>query len=216
MEKVGDPDTRNDGQITILLKRLSSGDSSAESELAEIVYARLRSMAKRVVQNGGGPVSLQSTVLANDVLLELARAQSIDWVDREHFFRTAARLLRRRFVDYIRAQNAGKRPPHSARVELDELLLPAADRFEEVLMVDQCLQQLAEYDPKLAELVEMVYFGGVPVQSIAAMRNVTPKTILRHLELARRWLGFRMRPADQLASDTGAGGSNSQNGRSAR
>jgi DNA-directed RNA polymerase specialized sigma24 family protein len=116
------------GNITILLKRLSSGDGSAETELADAVYARLQIMARTVVQNGGSPVSLRATALVNDVLLELTRAQSIDWVDRGHFFRTAARLLRRRFVDYIRGQKAAKRPPNSARDELSDLWICPATR----------------------------------------------------------------------------------------
>src|SRR5690242_1126321 len=92
------------GQITLLLKKLSAGDSSAEAPLAEVVYSQIRSAAQHIVASGRNDATLQATSLVNMVLLELLRARSIDWQDREHFFRTAARLLRRRFIDHIRAK----------------------------------------------------------------------------------------------------------------
>ena len=176
-------------QITFYLKKLSAGEAEAEEPLADLVYAHLQAMARGVLR-GGGPASLEATALVNEVLLELVRARSIDWQDRAHFFRTAGRLLRRRFVDYVRKQKAAKRPPKEARVELQELVVPAEDRFDEILMVNEGLEHLAQFDPALAELVEMVYFAGIPMASIAEIRGTSTKTIARHLELARRWLAL--------------------------
>lgn len=79
-------------------------------------------------------------------------------------------------------------------MEFEDLLLPTEDRFEEIILVNEGLEQLAALDPALAELVEMVYFGGIPIASIAEIRGVSEKTIGRHLELARRWLGVRFGP----------------------
>jgi hypothetical protein len=104
-------------QITVLLKRLSAGDSSAETPLADAVYSQLRLVAHGIVGRDPRYSTLQATGLVNTVLLELLRIRSIDWKDREHFFRTASRMLRRRFVDHIRSRRAAKRPPaHSAAI----------------------------------------------------------------------------------------------------
>jgi RNA polymerase sigma factor (TIGR02999 family) len=188
------------GQITVYLKQLSEGDSTAESLLADAVYAQLQRIARRVVHSGSSSVSIEATALVNEVLLELVRTRSINWKDREHFFRTAGRLLRRRFVDHIRAQRAAKRPPKSASVQYEDVLLPVEDRFEEIILVNEGLEQLAGLDPALAELVEMVYFAGIPIASIAEIRGVSEKTIGRHLDLARRWLGVRFGPVKAPAS----------------
>ena len=126
---------------------------------------------------------MQATALTNEVLLELIRVRSVEWQDRSHFFRVAARMLRRRFIDYIRAQRAAKRPQKSERVDCEQLLLPTEDRFEEIIVVNEGLDQLADFDPPLAELVEMVYFGGIPICTIAEIRGVSEKTIDRHLDL---------------------------------
>jgi RNA polymerase sigma factor (TIGR02999 family) len=176
------------GAITVYLKRLSQGDTAAQDPLAEAVYAELQRMGRGMLQHRGSDCSLQATALVNGVLFELVRLRSIDWKDREHFFRVAARMLRRRLVDYIRSRRASKRPPGSARVDFEMLLLPTEDRFEEILQVHQGLDKLATVDASLAELVEMVYFSGVTITAAAAMRGVSEKTIDRHLDFARRWL----------------------------
>jgi DNA-directed RNA polymerase specialized sigma24 family protein len=109
--------------------------------------------------------------------------------------------LRRRLIDYIRVQRAGKRPSAHERMPFEDLLLPANDRFEEVLFVHEGLDRLAEFDRSLAELVELVYFGGVPIRIVAEMRGVSEKTVDRHLDLARRWLEINFRsPCPQLAA----------------
>ncbi len=180
------------GQITLYLRRLADGDASAEDPLAELVYVELQRMARGLVHHKAPDFSLQATSLVNEVLLELVRLRTIDWQDRRHFFRVAARLLRRRLIDYIRSQRASKRPSAHERETFEELILPARD-FEEVLFVDEGLRQLAAFDPQLAELVELVYFGGVPIRVVAETRGVSEKTVDRHLDLARRWLESRFR-----------------------
>lgn len=190
-----EPADPNTVEITACLKRLSAGDSSAESPLADAVYTHLQRVARAVVQGRRSDISLQPTALVNQVLLELIRLRCVEWQDREHFFRVASRLLRRRFIDYIRAHTAEKRGAGRQAVALEEILLPSAARFDEIVLVDEALRQLAEFDPQLAELVEMVYFGGIPIATIAETRNVSEKTVDRHLALAKRWLRARFRIA---------------------
>ena len=195
------PDDDSPSQITIYLKRLAMGDSSAEEPLADLVYTELQQSARRLLHGKPAQFTLQPTALVNDVLLELIRIRTVDWQDRIHFFKVASRLLRRRFIDYIREQRAQKRPPANARTSLDDVLLPAKERFEEVLFVHEGLEQLAKFDPPLEELVELVYFGGVSIAAMAEIRGVSEKTIDRHLDLARRWLETFFRGVcPQLAS----------------
>src|SRR5690242_10690876 len=176
-----EPDVQSLGQITIYLKRLATGDAAAEEPLADLVYVELQRCARRLLHGKSPEFTIQATALVNEVLLELVRLRTVDWQDREHFFRVASRLLRRRFIDYIRERRAQKRPPAAARVYPEDLLLPSDDRFEEVMFVHEGLEKLAEFDRPLAELVELVYFGGVSITALAEMRGVSEKTIDRHL-----------------------------------
>lgn len=196
-------DGEDPGLITIYLKRLVDGDSAAEEPLADLVYVELQRCARRVLQGKSPEFTLQATALVNEVLLELVRLRTVDWQDREHFFRVASRLLRRRFIDYIREQRAQKRPPAHARTQLEGLLLPSHDRFEEVIFVHEGLEHLAKVDAPLAELVELIYFGGVSIRAVAEMRGVSEKTIDRQLDYARRWLESHFRSGcPRLAAKT--------------
>jgi RNA polymerase sigma-70 factor (ECF subfamily) len=183
------------GQITVYLKRLTEGDTSAEGPLADLVYNQMQIIARRVLRGKSPDYTLEATALVNEVLFELLRLRTVDWKNRAHFFSVAARLLRRRFIDYIRQHRALKRPRGGDRMSIEAILLPSKERFEEVLFVHEGLEQLAGFDPRLSELVELVYFGGVPIRAIAEIRNVSEKTIDRHLDLARRWLETRFRRA---------------------
>lgn len=178
--------------ITLFLRRLRDGDAAAENLLAEAVYQRMCSMARSVVGPNRNDISIPASALAGEVLLELVRAEHIDWKDREHFFRVCSRLLRRRLIDYIRASRAAKRPPKHSQLPLDQALVPSANTFDEILYVHESINRLAGVDPALAELIELVYFGGVAIADVARVRGVAEKTIDRHLELARKWLGKNM------------------------
>ncbi len=145
-------------KITIYLRRLRDGDASAEGELADAVYDRMRQLGRIAMVGRSSGLSLQPTALVNEVLLELIRLRSVDWQDRAHFFRVASRLLRRRLIDHIRSKRAGKRFPEDKRSELNEMFVPAEDRFEEILSVHNGLDQLAQFDAPLAELIDMIYF----------------------------------------------------------
>ena len=78
------------------------------------------------------------------------------------------------------------------KTDLEDLMLPTDERFDEILDVHLALVDLAKFDPELADLVEMVYFGGCPIKTAAEIRGVATKTISRHLELAEKWLQTRM------------------------
>lgn len=180
-------------QITVYLRRLSAGDPAAESQLADAVYAQMRRIAQRIIREKSPDYTLQATALVNEALMELIRYRGVEWQDRIHFFRTAARLLHRRCIDIIRSERAQKRPPRDAKVELGDLPIPAPEKYEEALTVHRELDFIATYDPALAELVEMVYFGGVSTAAVAEIRGVSERTVKRHLDIARRRIKARIK-----------------------
>lgn len=174
--------------ITDCLRRLSKGDQSAESPLADAVYNRLRHLGRVAMSHQKNGATLQPTALVNEVLLELLRIRDVNWKDRGHFYRVASRLLRRRLIDHIRSRRASKRAPSGGLAELDEAMAPKECRFDEIIWVHEGLSKLAELDAPLAELIEMVYFGGVGIAEAAKIRGVATRTIIRHLEFGRLML----------------------------
>ena len=58
----------------------------------------------------------------------------------------------------------------------------------DVLSLDAALDKLAELDARLAKIVEWRYFGGMSETEIAAMLDVTERTVRREWRKARAFL----------------------------
>ena len=96
--------------------------------------------------------------------------------------------MRQILVDYARSRGTTKRGAGSINVDFDEGALVNPDRWEEVLMVDEALNQLAAVDARQARLVEMRFYGGLSIEEAAEGLNVSPATVKREWRLARAWL----------------------------
>jgi DNA-directed RNA polymerase specialized sigma24 family protein len=57
-----------------------------------------------------------------------------------------------------------------------------------VLAVDQALGRLGALSPRLAQVVEYRFFGGMTEEEMAVALGVTPRTVQRDWVKARGWL----------------------------
>jgi RNA polymerase sigma factor (TIGR02999 family) len=96
--------------------------------------------------------------------------------------------MRRILVDHARQRAAAKRPGGKQRVELDDFMATASPRIEQLLILDQALSRLAEWDRRRARLVELLYFGGLTEQEAAEVLGVSVRTVKRDWSAARAWL----------------------------
>ena len=176
------------GEITVLLRRVSAGDASAEAELMERVYAELKRLAARFLRGEREGHTLQPTALVHEAFMRLAAADKINFADRNHFFAVAAQVMRRLLVDHGRKHRALKRG--GTAVPLDDQLLVAYQPSTMLGELDQALDRLALSEPRQAKVVEMRYFGGMSEEEIAAHLNISVRTVKRDWVLARaRWYG---------------------------
>jgi len=182
------------GEVTLLLERLGAGDPSAEDALLPRVYAELHGLALARLRKERPNHTLQATALVNEAYLRLCRVEEIDWQNRAHFFRVAARMMRRILVDYARQRNAHKRSG-GAILSLDQAVLISEDRSIEAIEIDQLLQQLAAISPRQAEVVEMRFFAGLSEQEIAAVLRASVRTVRRDWLMARSWLHQQLHKA---------------------
>ncbi|MCP5119272.1 MAG: sigma-70 family RNA polymerase sigma factor [bacterium] len=177
------------GEVTVLLHRLRQGEGKAADELAPLVYNELRRIAGAFMRDERPGHTLQPTALANEAWLRLADQNRADWQDRVHFFRVAARLMRRVLVDHARARLAGKRGGGEAPVNLDWLeIADRPEKLEQVLFVDRAIERLEGLDSQQARVVELHYFGGMSVQETAAALGVSARTVDRDWAMAKAWL----------------------------
>jgi len=188
------------GEVTQLLKAMHDGNSTAAERLLPLVYSELHRLAQAYMRRERPDHTLQATALINEAYLRLA-GEDIDWNSRAHFIGLAAHVMRQVLVDYARQHNAERRAGGLNRVEMHDDLAISPDRLEEVASIDQALTRLAANNPRQARVVELRYFGGLSVEQIAQILDVSPRSVKRDWSLARIWLFRQMRPGGSLPTE---------------
>lgn len=177
-----------DHSITALLAQLNAGDCDAEGRLISQVYAELRRLAERHMRRERPGHTLQPTALVNEAYVRLVREQQAPWKDRNHFFGTAATLMRYILVDHARAKQAAKRPGSGEKVELDSRIAPWKEQSIDVLALHQILERLETLDARQARIVELHFFAGLNFAEIGEVVGLSERTVKRDWSMARAWL----------------------------
>jgi RNA polymerase sigma factor (sigma-70 family) len=71
---------------------------------------------------------------------------------------------------------------------LNEDLVFSPAKSATLIALDEALAELAKFDPRKAQVVELRYFGGMTVDEVAEVLEVHPNTIIRDWDVAKRWL----------------------------
>ena len=188
-------------RITVLLKRVATGDRVAQSELLPLVYGQLLRIAQQQFRAERHGHTLQPTALISELYLRIIRDASIDWHGRAHFFAVSAQTVRRILVDHARSVNAQRRPNPHLRLDLDDVLVYSDDRASQILDIDEALTRLAEWDPRMAKIVELRFFAGLSIEETAAALAVSDRTVKRDWAVARAWLSKALRGDSGHGSD---------------
>jgi len=159
------------------------------------VYDDLRQIAHRMLRRHAPADTLHTTALVHEAYLKLDGHEA-SAVDRAHFFALAARAMRFIVVDHARARRAAKRGGGAHRVTLGPAHDVADLRADEVLALDEALSRLAAERPRLAQVVELRFFGGLTFEEAAEAAGVSVRTAKRDWDLARAWLHRAVRDGD--------------------
>lgn len=173
--------------VTQLIAAWREGDTDAREALVERVYANVRAIAAQSLQRAPG-ATLGTTDLAHEALIRLLGADA-SWEDRRHFFHVAAQATRQVLVDAARRRLSVKRGAGAEHVELEHALdqpIPEADAS--LVQLDAALHDLQHSDPRRAQIIELVYFGGLGRAEVASSLALSETTVDRDLRLARAWL----------------------------
>jgi RNA polymerase sigma factor (TIGR02999 family) len=182
------------GQITELLVRMQAGDEAARDALFAAAYDELRRLAGSRLRDGGRNTLLDTTALVHECYLRFVKVGQLRIEDRRAFFGYASRVMRSVIVDSARERLAECRGGGLSPLTLStELVEGLADSDETVLKVHEALDDLAQADARLAQVVEMRYFGGYSEREIAETLEVTERTVQRDWEKARLILGAALK-----------------------
>jgi RNA polymerase sigma-70 factor, ECF subfamily len=174
--------------FTRRLAAVPNGGREAVDRLVPLVYDELRRIARRRLREERSGHTLTTTALVHETYLELANAGRIAWADRRHFFALAARMMRRILVDHAMRHRAQKRGGAPQRLGLDDVLLVADERDEDVLSLDDALERLEATRERYARIVEYRFFGGLSIHETADILGISPTTVKREWNMARAWL----------------------------
>jgi RNA polymerase sigma factor (TIGR02999 family) len=174
--------------VTELLLRLRSGDRAALDRLTPIVYDELLRIARHHLRGESEGHTLNTTALAHEAWLKLVDVGRVEWQDRAHFLALASRAMRRILIDHARQRSAGRRGGGAVPLPLDEATTVAVEAPEALLALDDALAKLANLSPRLAQVVECRYFGGLTEDETAGALGVTTRTVQRDWVKARGWL----------------------------
>jgi RNA polymerase sigma-70 factor (ECF subfamily) len=172
--------------FTQLLTEWRTGHPQALERLTPLVYDELRRLARNYMRAERGSHTLQATAVVHEAFMRLIQA-NIALQDRGHFFALASRLMRRVLVDHAKSRSRLKRSGGGAGVS-DQAsdTLPPMD-FD-VVALDDALEGLQQMEPRLAQVIELHYFGGLTYDQIAAAVDTSAATVHRDIRLARAWL----------------------------
>jgi len=198
-----DQDGSGADDLTVLLVRARKGDTQAAARLMPIIEAELRRMAHQRMREQHRGHTLQTTALMNEAyirlfgspgMLDAQRDGCADGYipgairDRHHFMALAAATMRSILVDHARRKRREKRTPVGERVLLDELVDAYQERSADLVALGEALDRLAQADPALVRVVELRFFGGLPVAEVARTLGMSQRTAERELQTARAWL----------------------------
>jgi RNA polymerase sigma-70 factor (ECF subfamily) len=178
--------------VSGLLQAWGQGDLQARDELLPLVYRELRQRAAGYLRHERRDHTLQPTALVNEAFLRLVGQKRVAWQNRAHFLGVAAQMMRRILVDHARTHRAAKRPHSAYQVALDDHVAVTEPRSCELLALDHALDELTTFDPRMAQIMELRYFGGLSEQEVAEVLSTSRSTVTREWQTARTWLYRRM------------------------
>lgn len=177
---------------TELLTAWSDGDQTARDKLMPLVYEELHRLAHHYMRRESPGHTLQTSALVNEAFVKLVDQKNVRWQNRAHFFGIAAQLMRRILVDHARSRQTSKRGGGVHPVSFDDALYVSDERSAEVVAVHEALEQLAQFDQRKGQIVELRFFGGLSIDETAEVLGVSPGTVMRDWTLAKAWLHREM------------------------
>ena len=176
---------------------MPKSDAAAESlkgkeQLFASLYAELRRLADRELRRYPA-AGVSPTTLVHEAYLNLSHRAGAQFSDTAHYLSYVARAMRGVLIDSFRRHRAVKRGSEFKLVELSTQIGEELSDEKPLLRLSAALDELAQHEPALAELVDLKYFCGFSFAEIAKLRGISERTVQRDWEKARLILAAALR-----------------------
>jgi RNA polymerase sigma factor (TIGR02999 family) len=163
-------------------------EEATTDALFPVVYDELKRMARRHLRAVRGRATICTTELVHETFLRLSHRDDVSWDDRAHFFGSAARAMRQVLVAFARHQFALKRQGDRVSLSIADADGVLEAELDEILSIDDALSRLDRLNPRLRQIVELRFFGGLPQEQVAALLGVSVRTVERDWFKAKLFL----------------------------
>ena len=170
--------------LTGLLELVNSGDKNAMDQVFQIAYGELHQIAKNRRRQWNGNDTLNTTALIHEAFVKLTDQKHPNWQNRVHFYAAASKAMRHILVNYSIQQKADKRGGGAEQLPLMKMPIASADTIEDVLGLHQALERLETERPRLCQIVECRFFGGMTIDETSEALAVSSATVTREWKLA--------------------------------
>lgn len=177
-----------DQAVTEALLAHRQGTPGAFDRLVALVYDDLRRIAHRQLGRLRPGGTVNSTALVHEAYLKMVDQSRVSWQDRSHFFGIAARAMRQILVDHARRRGRIKRGGDAKAVTLDENAASVAADADRILMINDAMERLSAFDPRLTEVIECRFFAGYSEEETAEILGMSARTVRRDWTRGRAWL----------------------------
>lgn len=177
----------NKPNLSTLIDLAERGDEASAGRLFTVLYGELHRLARRQLARQGD-ITLSATTLIHEAYLDMAAQGGPSFPDQGRFMAYAARVMRGLIIDHVRNRLAVKR---GGRFELTSLTTNVSDVVtdeQELTRISQALDELAEVDSSLSNIVDLKFFCGFSFSEIASMAGISERTVQRKWEKARLYL----------------------------
>ncbi|MFK8031491.1 MAG: ECF-type sigma factor [Gammaproteobacteria bacterium] len=177
--------------ITALLQRAKDGHQESIGDVYALLHAELAQIARARLR-GGRNQTLNTVALVNESYVKLVEQQHLDVEGRAHFLALASRAMRHILIDHFRRKTSAKRGALAPQITLHEQRLSADEPGEALLELDEALTRLQQHDPRLAQVVECRFFGGMDYDEIGASLGLAARTVRLDWRKAKAWLSLEL------------------------
>ncbi len=185
---MSDRDAAEPDAATQLLLAWGAGDREALDQMLPLVYGELHRLASSYLSRERPDHTLQPTALVHEAYLRLINQRRVDWRNRAQFLGLAAGMMRRILVNHARDRAANKRAGNRERVSLSLVEVSSDASDVDLIALEDALERLATLDARKARVVELKFFGGLAMDEIADVLEVSRATVERDWSFARAWL----------------------------
>ena len=161
-----------------------------------VVYEELRGLASSYLGADKARHTLQPTAIVHEAYLRLSNSNDLEVESKSHFFRIAAKTMRHVLCDYARSKNSQKRGGDWNRVTLSGIGTSDGSYDYDATDISNALDKLEHQSARQAEIVELRFFGGLKVEEIADLLDVSDRTIRNEWRAARAWLRSELERLD--------------------